>query len=50
MTEPAQTPVRKVEPTVEDLTSAELDQVGGGARNGNLQITQFYYGAAQPAA
>src|SRR5262249_26775596 len=26
------------------------DQVGTGARNGNLQITQFYYGAAQPSS
>src|SRR5262249_40314517 len=26
------------------------DQLGSGARNGNLQITQFYYGAAQPSS
>ena len=52
MTEPAETTIVDAGPTAEDLSGAELEQVAGGAtaRNGNLQITQFHYGAAQPVA
>ena len=48
MTEQAQKMSEVVETPVADLSAEQLEQVDGGARNGNLQITQLYSGAAAP--
>jgi hypothetical protein len=47
MTEQPRT--EETEPKAEALLPEQLQEVAGGARNGNLQITQFYQGSVDPA-